>query len=331
MTASPRTTDDLGIVVIGRNEGARLVKCLQSLAGAGHRIVYVDSGSTDGSVDAAQTAGAHVVALDMDMPFTAARARNAGLAALGFGDGDHPAYVQFVDGDCEVQPDWLDTAMAYLDAHPDVAIVSGRLRERHPEASVYNMICDVEWNTPVGQATACGGIAMMRADALAQTTLFNPEMIAGEEPELCLRIARKGWKIWRIEAEMALHDADMHRFGQYWKRMRRGGHAFAQWADMYGSTPERMGVAALRRTLIWALAIPLLICLTLLVAGPIALLLALIYLAQIARLALRDGGTADNWRKAALLTIGKFAELLGAAEYHWRKRMGRPAGLIEHK
>ena len=91
----------VGVVVIGRNEGPRLERCLASLIGAAQKIVYVDSGSTDGSVQMARRLGVEVVELDMTMPFTAARARNEGFARL-----QHvlPSmrHVQFVDGDCEV-------------------------------------------------------------------------------------------------------------------------------------------------------------------------------------------------------------------------------------
>ena len=87
---------EVAAVVIGRNEGARLVASLASLGGVG-RVVYVDSGSTDNSLQAARVHGAQVVALDMSRPFTAARARNAGTAAL---DDPAPAFVQFLDGDC---------------------------------------------------------------------------------------------------------------------------------------------------------------------------------------------------------------------------------------
>ena len=49
MSLAPR---DLGAVVIGRNEGARLERCLDSLQGTVACIVYADSGSEDGSVAA---------------------------------------------------------------------------------------------------------------------------------------------------------------------------------------------------------------------------------------------------------------------------------------
>ena len=64
-------------------------------------IVYVDSGSNDGSVQRARHLGADVIELDMRVPFTAARARNVGFRRLREISPDIE-YVQFVDGDCEL-------------------------------------------------------------------------------------------------------------------------------------------------------------------------------------------------------------------------------------
>ena len=61
-TAEQGTSDaTVDAVVIGRNEGARLLACLAALQGRVRRLVYVDSGSTDGSVAVATAAGAEVV------------------------------------------------------------------------------------------------------------------------------------------------------------------------------------------------------------------------------------------------------------------------------
>lgn len=220
-------------VVIGRNEGARLLACLDALQGHVRRIIYVDSGSTDGSVDAARAAGATVIALDMTQPFTAARARNAGLDVLAV---DAPDFVQLLDGDCQMQPGWLSAALAAFAAHPLAVGVCGRRRERFPEASVYNALADREWNTPIGQARACGGDALIRFAAVRAVGGYNPALIAGEEPDLCLRLRAAGGQVWRIEAEMTLHDAAMTRFGQWWKRTVRAGHAFAEGAALHGFT-----------------------------------------------------------------------------------------------
>jgi GT2 family glycosyltransferase len=322
---------EVAAVVIGRNEGARLLACLASLRDRADlgRIVYVDSGSTDGSVAAARAAGAEVVILDTAQPFTAARARNAGIARLAAGEA--PALVQFLDGDCTLDPGWLPLALAFLDGAPRVAVVCGRRRERHPEASVYNRLCDAEWDTPPGEAAACGGDALIRWQALEEVGGYNPGLIAGEEPEMCLRMRRKGWRIWRLDAEMTLHDAAMTRLGQFWKRMRRGGFAAAEGAAMYGRGPERHGVGTVRRALLWAVALPLALLAGILALGPAALWGLAAYPMQVARLALREGGGRPAWERALFLTLGKFAEAAGILSYHLRRLRGGPAELIEYK
>ena len=156
-------------------------------------IVYVDSGSTDGSVELARSLGVDVVKLDLSTSFTAARARNVGLAHLL--EADAPIkFVQFVDGDCEVVEGWIERAKRELDAQPNVAVVCGRRRERFPDISIYNRLCDMEWDTPIGETKACGGDAMMRVESFQQVDGFNPLLIAGEEPELCVRLRQKGGK-----------------------------------------------------------------------------------------------------------------------------------------
>lgn len=318
----------LGAVLIGRNEGARLLRCLASLRNAAGRVVYVDSGSTDGSVAAARAAGAEVVVLDTAQPFTAARARNAGLAQLHA--GPLPDWVQFLDGDCELQPGWITAALAFLQDNPKVAVVCGRRRERFPQASVYNRLCDDEWNTPIGQTQACGGDALMRREALDQVKGYNPALIAGEEPELCVRLRARGWQIWRLDHEMALHDAAMTRFGQWWKRARRGGHACAEGAALHGAAPERLGVAGLRRALAWGLMLPLFTLAGLLVTKW-SLALLLLWPAQVIRLAARDGFSRAGWETGFFLTLCKIPEALGALEYITRRGLHRPAGIIEYK
>ena len=323
---------EIAAVVIGRNEGQRLVLCLASLRRAGGerlRIVYVDSGSTDGSVAAARAAGAEVVELDMTRPFTAARARNAGIETLR--TGSRPVHIQFIDGDCELRPEWISQAAAFLGSNPRAAVACGRLRERFPEASIYNRMADREWDTPTGRTRACGGIALIRMAALDDVGGFDPRLIAGEEPEMCVRLRAKGWEIWRLDAEMALHDLAMTRFSQFWKRSRRGGHAWAEGAAMHGAPPERHGVAGQRRALFWGAGLPLAILVLAMILGAGWLWLFLVYPVQVARLALRNGGGRVAWEQAVLLTLGKFAEAQGVLGFHWRRRMGRPAGLIEYK
>jgi glycosyltransferase involved in cell wall biosynthesis len=319
----PATVD---AVLIGRNEAARLQAGLKALAGRVRRVVYVDSGSTDGSPDLARAAGAEVVALDLSRPFTAARARNAGLAALV----PAPDFVLFQDGDCELREGFLPAALAAFAAHPGAVVVCGRRRERHPEASVWNRLADAEWDTPVGRARACGGDALMRHDAVVAAGGYREELIAGEEPELCLRLIRAGGEVWRIDAEMTWHDAGLLRFGQWWRRMVRSGHAFAEGASLYGRGPERHWVRETRRALAWGLGIPLLAIAAGLVT-PWGWLLLAVYPAQVLRLALRDGGDRAAWEQAVHAVIGRFAETRGALGFYLTRLRGRRVTLIEYR
>jgi GT2 family glycosyltransferase len=323
-----------GVVVIGRNEGERLRICLQSVLRSAARIVYVDSGSTDGSTALAQSLGVEVVALDLSIPFTAARARNAGYRRL-LELAPELTLVQFVDGDCEVVSGWAEVAVARLDERPELAVVCGRRRERHPEASIYNQLCDMEWNTPIGEATACGGDALMRLAALEAVGGFDPNLIAGEEPELCVRLRARGYRIERLDAEMTLHDAAMTRFGQWWRRNVRAGHAYAEGAALHGRPPERHNVRPLRSVLFWAGLVPTMALAGALPTGGASLLLLAGYpvlAARIYRRARRGGWPA---RAAALsgafITLGKFPELRGILKYRWSRARGRRSALIEYK
>src|SRR5262245_38760162 len=193
---------EFGVIAIGRNEGERLRKCLGSLTAAAV-VKYVDSGSTDGSAEWAWSYGADVVELDVSIPFTAARARNAGLRRLKQ-VAPTLAVVQFIDGDCELYASWPQQALTFLTSHRAVAVVTGRLKERSPDRSVYNWLCQCEWDGPSGEQRACGGIAMMRIAPVEAIRGFREDVIAAEDDELCVRLRAKGWRIWRLDADMAL-------------------------------------------------------------------------------------------------------------------------------
>lgn len=327
-------TSKIGLVAIGRNEGERLVRCLSSVIGRVERVVYVDSGSTDGSAARARALGAEVVDLDLRTPFTAARARNEGVARLL---AIAPAIdrVQLVDGDCEIVPGWIEEASRTLDARADVAVVCGRRRERYPEASLYNRVIDVEWDTPVGEAKACGGDAMMRIDAFREVGGFDASLIAGEEPELCLRLRARGWKVLRIDHEMTLHDAAITELRQWWQRAVRSGHAYAEGADKHGRGPERHWVAETRRIVLWGALVPSLALGGAPLTGGLSLALLLGYPVsayRAFRAVRRRGVPMDSAAAyAAFMTLAKGAELQGALRY-WRNRVrGRRSGLIEYK
>lgn len=301
------TVPNVAAVVIGRNEGARLADCLGSLVAQLDIIVYVDSDSGDDSIAIARHYGAIVVELDHTAPFTAARARNAGFERL-MQHSPIPTFVQFVDGDCELQAGWLALATRHLDDHPEVAIVCGRRRERHPEASAYNQLCDMEWNTPVGEAASCGGDALIRAAPFQSAGGFDPALIAGEEPDLCYRLRRNGWKIHRIAGEMTIHDAAMTTFAQWWQRSRRSGYADMEASRRRGHDEPRLP-AKVRSNFFWGQPL----------AWPLWPLLWL-------RVRSRHGALY-----ATHIVAGKVPHLLGQLSWWHRHIRGGPPALIEYK
>jgi GT2 family glycosyltransferase len=318
-----------GAVAIGRNEERHLKQCLASLSDA-VVVVYVDSGSRDGSVQRARAHGVDVVELDMSIPFTAARARNAGFARLRQ-LAPELACVQFIDADCELDARWPQTALSFLQLNGDVAAVVGRLRERAPENSVYNWLCDCEWNGRAGETRACGGIAMIRSAALVEAGGYRSDLIAGEEPELCVRLRQKGWRIWRFDAEMALHDAAMTRFSQWWRRATRAGYAFAQGAHLHGTSPERHCVWESLRAWLWGVWLPL-ASLTWALFGPWGWAPWLIYPLQVLRQTLRNPGPpADRATLAFFQMLGRFPEAWGQIRFLRDRLLGQQARLIEYK
>ncbi len=325
----------IGAIAIGRNEGARLERCLDSLVGVADVVVYVDSGSTDGSRERARARGVHVVELPKGTGFTAGRARNLGFETLRAQAPDL-AFVQFVDGDCEVVPGWLGDAKAHLEAHPEVAVVCGRRRERAPEATPYNRITDMEWNTPIGERDDCGGDALFRAGVFAAAGGFDPNLIAGEEPELCLRIRREGHRIHRIDRDMTLHDADLRYFGQWWRRQVRSGHAYVESVHLHGGSEDRFFVRNLVSIGAWALAPPALALLGVLFFGWPGLLPLGLYAVLAARVFRARRRLEDPAGHAALyaasVVVGKWAEFQGTVTYAWNRFVrGRRTGLLEYK
>lgn len=321
----------VGVVAIGRNEGERLHRCLASVRERVSHIVYVDSGSTDGSRELARSLGVECVELDLSTPFTAARARNAGWRRLRE-IAPEVGLVQFVDGDCEVVAGWLERAHDFLVAHPEAAAVCGQRRERHPERSVYNHLCHLEWAKAPGLLQSFGGDVMLRREALEQVGGYRDDLIAGEEPELCVRLRACGWALHALPAGMTLHDAAMTRFRQWWLRSVRSGYAYAAGRHLHGAPPERHCVRETWRTWIWALGPPLVVALLWPWLSVWAVLVLGVYPLQVVRLYLRLPGSARERRLLAVFhTLGRFPELVGHLQF-WRDQLlRRQARLIEYK
>ncbi len=319
--------EQTGVVIIGRNEGERLRACIQSVLPQAARVVYVDSGSADQSVTLAQSLGCDVIELTADHPFTAARGRNAGYCHLLA--NYNLQFIQFIDGDCTLDESWMMHALAKMAEDEKIAVVCGRRRERFPEATIYNLQCDMEWNTPIGRADACGGDALMRVAALREVNGFDESFAAGEEPEMCFRMRGYGWQVWRIDAEMTRHDAAMTRFSQWWTRNVRAGSAYAQSAYTHGDA--KYNVRQSFSIWLWAAIVPFIAIVGIPFTAGLSLSLLLLYVVLAWRIYRWRRGIGDPMRHSVIYAIftviGKWANLVGQLRF-WRTRESK---LIEYK
>jgi glycosyltransferase involved in cell wall biosynthesis len=326
----------ISIVVIGRNEGKRLERCLQSISqirGVGVReVIYVDSDSTDGSPELASRHGATVITVHPERP-TAAIGRNAGWQRA-------PSdLVLFLDGDTVLHPDFPLAAWDALSRDPSVAAAWGHRREIHPEKSVYNRVLDLDWIYQPGFTEFCGGDVLMRRKVLIETGGFDERLIAGEEPELCRRVRALGYRILHIDHPMTGHDLQMTRWSQYWKRATRAGHAYAEVSERFRGSEDPSWNADRKRNLargsFWMLSlIAAIVASVRFGLGPIAVWFVFLLL-----MSLRSAWKA-RWRtgnQATLLLFGIHAHLqqipicIGQLQYELSKRRGRAKALIEYK
>ncbi len=335
MAEPDKHLQQLGLVLIGRNEGDRLRLCLESIPNGVGGAVYVDSGSTDGSVALAEAHGVSVVKLDLSRPFTAARARNEGFEHLL---REHPdlSRVQFVDGDCSLVDGWLLEASQLLDANPDWVAVCGWRRERYPESSVYNRWCDLEWTqVPVGDVgdVGFGGEVMIRVESFRAVGGYDASIIAAEDSELSERLRRSCGPVIRVDRVMSHHDAAIHSIRQWWSRCVRSGHAYAEVSERHrGSGMFRRHVRSL---VLWGAVLPGLALLSLLLA-PVGVLLVLgLYGLQIGRIALSMDPERFSFQHRVLWGIGclvwQVPKMQGLLQYRRNRRRGIRQQIIEYK
>ena len=310
-----------GIVVIGRNEGPQLGACLTSAINTGAPTVYVDSASTDCSVGIARAMGVSVVELSPESPLSAARGRNAGFEHLR-NHYPHLEYVQFIDGDCTLHPDWPETALESMREDETRAIVCGRLRERNRDRSVYNRLCDLEWDRPVGEVADCGGIFMVRASAFADVEGFNDSIPAGEEPELCRRLRASGWTIFRVASDMATHDAAMTHFGQWWSRCARLGRAWIDDLQREGFRQASPAWRGIMSAWVWAAILPVGIVIAAIWLRPVVLVMFALFPIQIVRTAWRESRRRSR--------VDAFIYGIGCLAAKWPESWGAAQRLCKH-
>jgi GT2 family glycosyltransferase len=311
----------LGIVVIGRNEGKRLSLSLQSMQESNCPIVYVDSGSKDDSVSIANPLADIVHCLDNSRPFSAARARNEGFDVLMRQFPDIQ-YVQFIDGDCVVAKGWFDAAIETLTNNKQLALVLGHRRELRPNLTIYNRLCAMEWNSPLGELKNFGGLIgsfCIRTEVFREVGGFKINVLAGEDSELGVRMSLAGYGMMKIDHHMETHDANMLKFSQWWSRSVRAGHAIGQRAFLNGDTVLKDCVRERKSTLFWGVFLPMLALILLIPTRGFSLVIVLAYIFLGIKVYLYRRKQGESFRDAmtyaGFIVIGKFANGLGLIKF----------------
>lgn len=321
----------IAAVVIGRNEGDRLMACLRSVLKCVPDVIYVDSGSNDGSVERANALGVRTIHLAAG-PYTAARGRSIGTELL---ERELPGieFVLYVDGDCTLAATFVETAIAFLDRHPRAAAVAGRRREQGSD--FWSRVIDLEWDVPAGVVTAVGGDSIMRLSAVHEAGGWPVDVIAGEEPDLCLRMGGHGWECHRISAEMTTHDIRMTNVRQYLRRGFRSGHAYAEVA---WRRRRRGGGGRLRSVLsilLYGAVIPLAALISSFVFWPAVVVCVLLYVRLMVVLAVRCRRRGHDLplaiAYATLTTVGKFSQTLGVFRFVLGRVLGRRSKIVEYQ
>ncbi|MEY8212321.1 MAG: glycosyltransferase family A protein [Gammaproteobacteria bacterium] len=321
--------ENIGVVIIGRNEGERLVLCLESILAAKVPCVYVDSQSKDNSVAEAEKRGVTTVVLDDSLPINASRARNTGFDMLV---GSNPSlnFVHFIDADCELDESWLEHAVGKLKSSKEVAIVCGRLREKHRTESIYMRLCDIDWFIKPGEVNRCGGIFTIRRKVFENMSGFDASLIAGADPELCFRIHNKGWIILVLDSEMGTHDSAMRDFYQWWDRCVKVGFGYANGASWGGWKKQYLS------SLMWGAILPLIIVLGSLSSSLFFAALLGLYPFQVlkiymSKLSIGSDSKYDKFLYALFCVIAKFPEAIGGVKFLIRRVKGGQQKIIEYK
>lgn len=230
---------DLSVIVIARNEEKTIGACLDSVKTAAdkavaegvvrdYEIIFVDSASTDKTLDVACARNIICVALPADWPLSpAAGLYNGSLVALG-------NYLAVVDGDCTLHEDWYVNAVPYLRADINIAGVYGwwveqSVNDRGGLSSSIQQSLDDGRVSVVTEAEFIGN-SLYRKKAVDDVGGFNPYLKGAEDKDLSYRLRLAGYKLLIIPAQIGWHDWSLS-YLEYFRSIRGwslgDGHAYA--------------------------------------------------------------------------------------------------------
>ena len=320
-----------GIVVVGANPRISPEAAVRS-AGDGRAVVFVSVGAGDEALSKAKQAGAIVVEGDPRSLTPGGRARNAGYRQLKK-IAPHIRYVQFIESDNALDPDWISNAERFMERRTEVTIVEGIFQTAPSQQAELATINEARQKSISGEvALNSSENLFVRADKFEAVGGFRGDLLMRETDDLCVRLRRRGGRIWRIDYAMLVTGAAKPSQSSWWKSGVRRGFGNAYIASLHGGPPERVGVRETARAVFWGFTFPCLIIFSAIAGGVGASMLApstpfyvvsglvlgfgaSAYVLKIfASAILRGAAKLSSWRRAFAIVFGKIPEFSGV----WR-------------
>lgn len=203
----------ISIVIIGKNEENNIKRCIESVEGSlknklVYEIIYIDSDSTDKTVDFAIKYNISVYKLSSTNKLTASKGRYIGAQLSKY------EYILFLDGDMELLNDWTENAIRVISDREDVAGIIGIRNDRIlSDNIILSSNINKYGTTEMKQAHHFGGAVLFKKNDLLRAGNYSPSLIANEEAELHSRFMKNNKKILEQPMEMINHYIEEEKYG----------------------------------------------------------------------------------------------------------------------
>ena len=229
---------DVSAIIVNWNDGDRLLRCLESLAGSNVDVIVVDNASSDGSLQrvAERFPAARISAQTSNLGF--AGGVNAGaLLATG-------RYLLILNTDVVAGPGAVAALAMFLDANAACGAVTGQLLgedgrpqrgwsvRRFPTLASFavellliekvwpanpiskrHRMLDLSYERPVQVDQPAAACLMVRGEAFEQLGGMDERFYPAwfEDVDFCLRLHAAGWKVYLVPGAVFRHTGGVSR------------------------------------------------------------------------------------------------------------------------
>lgn len=216
---------EIAIVVLNWNNSPDTVECLQSLERLDRsacRIVLVDNGSTNDSVQVIRRGFPGVIVLETHQNLGYAGGNNVGVRYALAQDAD---YICILNNDVTVTPNFLAPMLNDLEEHADLGIATPLIADMAEPAKVWALGSAVDWRSGVvrrlhaGEAVelllhrgsievdvASGAAMLVKREVFTRVGLMDEAFyLYYEEIDWCLRARQAGFRILAVPSSLVWH------------------------------------------------------------------------------------------------------------------------------